>query len=60
MYENTTKKQPRTSNNLEGWHGSLNENVSYKNSSLVELIQLLQTEQNIGEIGLTQSLYKEV
>lgn len=37
-----------------------NENVSHKNQSLLELIQLPHLEQNICKIRLTQNLYEEV
>jgi uncharacterized protein YihD (DUF1040 family) len=59
IHFNVTKRLPKTSNSLEGWHMALNALVSHKNSSLFELLEKLQKEQNTSEIKILQSLVQE-
>jgi hypothetical protein len=57
FFSNVVSKKVKTSNSLEGWHRSLNAQVSCKNPNFFEVFKILQCEQNILEVKLLQNLY---
>jgi hypothetical protein len=51
-YINVLNDFPRTTNSLEGWHRSLNNNDTHKNPSSYEIFSIIQFEQNLIEIKI--------
>jgi hypothetical protein len=57
VYFNVMNNYPKTSNSIEGWHRSLNNDITHKHPSIYELMERLLKEQNRVEIDILQSLF---
>uniref|UniRef100_A0A6V7KPU6 MULE transposase domain-containing protein n=1 Tax=Bracon brevicornis TaxID=1563983 RepID=A0A6V7KPU6_9HYME len=53
-YQSVLQDAPRTNNAIEGWHNGFNSKVRGCNLNIWKLIELIQTEQGLAEVEVTQ------